>query len=48
MALVDYLFLPAGDFVLNLTLSMKNGVIWNGKLYFILPEGKTAEDDRMG
>lgn len=50
MAVLNYVFLPAGNYILNLTVSdgIKDDYIWNGKIYFILPEGKTAEDDRMG
>lgn len=48
MGVVDYLFIPAGSYMLNLTLSVKKELLWNGEMYFILPEGKTAEDDRMG
>lgn len=45
----DYLFLPVGNYMLNSTLRLKNGTfLWNSKFYFIIPEGKTIEDDRMG
>lgn len=48
MAIIDYMFLPAGNYMVKFTLSMNDEFIWNGKFFFILLEGKTAEDDRMG
>lgn len=46
----DYVFLPAGSYMINLTLLTNHGkdYMWNAKFYFIIPEGKTIEDDRMG
>lgn len=48
MGIFDYLFIPAGSYMLNLILRLKQEFFWNGKLYFFLPEGKTTDDDRMG
>lgn len=48
-AIFDYVFLPVGNYMLNLTLfTAGNHYMWNSKFYFIIPEGKTIEDDRMG
>lgn len=47
--IVNNMFIPAGDYLLNntfLTSSME--YIWNGKFFFNVPEGRTIEDDRMG
>lgn len=45
----DNMFLPVGNYFLNLTVfGNEKDFIWNGKFYFIIPEGKTIEDDRMG
>lgn len=47
--LMNNLFLPVGNYMLNLTVfHNETELIWNGKYYFIIPEGKTIEDDRMG
>ena len=48
MGIFDYVFIPAGNYMLNITLTVKDELVWRGKFYFILPEGKTADDDRMG
>lgn len=43
------MFIPVGDYMLNMsTTTAKNELIWNVNFYFTIPEGKTAEDDRMG
>ncbi len=47
------LFLPVGDYMVNLTVSFGSiesldKFIWNGKVFFNVPAGKTIEDDRMG
>lgn len=48
-AMFDYVFLPVGNYLLNVTLLTTGNVyMWNAKFYFIIPEGKTIEDDRMG
>lgn len=48
-ALFNNMFIPVGDYMVNLTASTSSHeVIWNGKFFFNIPEGKTVEDDRMG
>lgn len=47
-SIFDYVFLPTGSFMFNLTIHANKYFLWNGKFYFTIPEGKTAEDDRMG
>lgn len=48
-ALLNNMFLPVGNYMLNITVfANENEKIWNGKFYFLIPEGKTIEDDRMG
>lgn len=43
------MFLPVDNYMLNITVfANENEKIWNGKFYFLIPEGKTIEDDRMG
>lgn len=47
--LFDNRFLPVGDYMANLTLTTSaKELLWNGKIYFNIPAGKTIEDDRMG
>lgn len=41
-------FLPAGSYYISVE-NFSNGTRYvHGKVYFIVPEGKTIEDDRMG
>lgn len=48
-ALLNNMFLPTGSYMVNITAFVNENVeLWNGKFYFIIPEGKTIEDDRMG
>lgn len=48
-AIFNNMFIPVGDYMLNLTATTSKGeLIWNGRFYFTIPEGKTIEDDRMG
>lgn len=48
-ALMNNMFLPVGNYYVNLTVyTNETEFVWNGKFYFIIPEGKTIEDDRMG
>lgn len=48
-ALLNNMFVPVGDYMLNLTATTASKeLIWNGKFYFTIPEGTTIEDDRMG
>lgn len=44
----DNVFLPTGSFMMNITLTVGSSFLWNCKIYFNVPEVKTAEDDRMG
>lgn len=54
--LFNNMFLPVGEYMVNLTATAKivenktekEEFVWNGKFYFIIPAGKTIEDDRMG
>lgn len=47
--LFNNMFVPAGSYMANTSaLTANNEIIWNGKFYFNIPEGKTIEDDRMG
>lgn len=48
MSIVDNLYIPIGNYMLNITLSMQNELIVSGEFYFTLPDGKTIDDDRMG
>lgn len=47
-ALLLNMFVPVGDYMVNLTSFTNNEYIWNGRFFFNIPEGKTIEDDRMG
>lgn len=48
-ALLNNMFLPVGNYMVNLTVfAYENELVWSGKFYFIIPEGKTIEVDRMG
>ncbi|KAJ6633327.1 Sphingosine kinase 2 [Pseudolycoriella hygida] len=47
--LFKFVFLPTGHYMLNLTGTTKEGdLLWNGKFYFDVPDGKTIDADRMG
>lgn len=46
---VNNMFVPTGDYMINVTFNTNTtDLIWNGRFYFTIPEGKTIEDDRMG
>lgn len=48
-SIFDYVFLPVGNYLLNLTLlTTGDEYMWNAKFFFIIPDGKTIEDTRMG
>lgn len=47
--LLENMFAPAWSYMVDLTANTStNELIWNAKVYFVIPEGKTIEDDRMG
>lgn len=48
--LFNNMFIPVGEYYLNLTVyaNKNKDFIWNGKFFFVVPDGKTIEDTRMG
>lgn len=47
--LLNNLFVLVGSYVVDITENLsKNELIGNVKIYFVIPEGKTIGDDRMG
>lgn len=48
-ALLNNMFVPVGNYYVNLTVfANERDFVWKGQFYFIIPEGKTIEDDHMG
>lgn len=48
--LLNNMFIPVGSYYVNITVfaNKKKDLFWSGQFYFIIPEGTTIEDDRMG
>lgn len=48
-AIFNNMFLPVGNYMANVSVATnEKELVWEGRFYFVIPEGKTIEDDRMG